>query len=70
MAKFTSRYPELTFYVDGVAKRFTNGTYETDDKATQDVLKSLTDVKAEPKAEEAKPAEKPKPAAKAKPSGK
>lgn len=65
MAKFTSRYPELTFYVDGVARRFTNGIFETGDKSTQDVLKTLTDVK---QTEEAKPAAKAK--ADAKPSGK
>lgn len=73
MAKYKSRYPELTFYVGSEAKRFTNGIYETDDKATQDVLNSLSDVAREaetvskPKASEPKPKA---PKAKAKPSGK
>lgn len=62
MAKYSSKYIELGFYVDGELKRFSNGAYVTGDKAEQDVLDGLTDVHRDdeqPKAE-AKPAAKPK----------
>ena len=50
MAKFTSRYQALGFYVKGELKRFSNGQYVTDDKDEVAVLNGLTDVE---KAEEA-----------------
>jgi len=68
MAKFTSRYQALGFYVKGELKRFSNGQYVTDDKDEVAVLNGLADVtkvldepKSEPKEEtktEAKPATK------------
>jgi len=69
MAKFTSRYRELTFYVDNERKQFANGVYETDDKQTIEALESLKDVQKvadEPKATKAEA----KPKAATKPSGK
>lgn len=56
MAKYTSRFKELSFYVGNETKRFSNGVYETGEKAEQGVLDGLADVKRldEPKAE-AKP---------------
>ncbi len=62
MAKYTSKYKELGFYVDDELKRFSNGVYEASGKEEQDVLNQLTDVQRvdeQPKAE-AKPAAKPK----------
>lgn len=54
--KFVSeKFPELTFYVDGVQKKFQQGVYETADKEEVAVLKQLTDAK-EVKAEAKKPA--------------
>lgn len=57
MAKYTSRYLELGFYVGGDLKRFSNGHYETTNKDELAVLDTLSDVKKE--AEE-KPAAAPK----------
>lgn len=68
MAKYTSRFQELAFYVNGERKQFTNGAYESTTKAEDSVLATLSDVKSveevapEPKAE-AKPVQ-----AKAKPA--
>lgn len=61
MAKFTSRFPELGFYVEGVLRKFHSGQYVTEDKAEISVLESLVDTVREEKAEEA-----PKPKAPAK----
>lgn len=57
MAKYTSRYKELTFYVGSERKKFANGVFSTDDKDAIAVLDTLRDVI---KAEEPKPAAKPK----------
>lgn len=66
MAKYTSRFKELAFYVNGERKQFTNGAYESSDKAEDSVLATLSDVTTvevvAPKAE-AKPVQ-----AKAKPA--
>jgi hypothetical protein len=66
MAKFTSRFPELGFYVGGELRNFYNSEYSTEDKADIEVLEKLADAVRIDKAEEA-----PKPAKKApKSSGK
>jgi hypothetical protein len=57
MAKFTSRFLELGFYVDGVLKNFVAGQYVTEDKAEIEVLSALLDV--ERIDEEPKKAEEP-----------
>lgn len=56
MAKYTSQYKELGFYVNGELKRFSNGQFETSDKDVVAVLDALVDVKKE--AEEKAPAKK------------
>ena len=63
MAKFTSRFPELGFYVDGVLRKFHSGQYVTEDKAEIAILEGLVDTVREEEAEEA-----PKPKAPAKKS--
>jgi hypothetical protein len=62
MTKFTSRYVELGFYVDGSYRQFRNGTYVTEDAAEIAVLDGLTsdvtrvdEPKVEKKAEESAP---------------
>ena len=67
MAKFTSRFPELGFYVGGELRKFYNGEFSTENKEEIEVLEKLADVvrtdkpKVEPKAEEApKPKKAPK----------
>lgn len=45
MALFTSRYEELTFYVDGKPRSFRHGKYRTEDKKEIAVLEKLADVK-------------------------
>lgn len=71
MAKYTSRYKELMFYVDNSPRKFTAGKFETDNKAEQEALAKLADVK---RVDEPKPAPQPKPEVapkvKAKSSGK
>ena len=64
MAKYTSQYPALGFYVNDELKRFNNGQYTTDDKDEIAVLDELTDVKKvdEPQATKQPEAEKPAPA--------
>lgn len=67
MAKYTSKYKSLGFYVNGVHKQFSNGIYETTDKEEIAVLSRVADAvkvdepqspqAAEPKTE-AKPATK------------
>jgi hypothetical protein len=44
MAEFKSRFLELTFYVNGVPKSFTDGRYVTEDKAEIEVLRGLVDA--------------------------
>jgi hypothetical protein len=46
MAKFTSRFPELGFYVGGEFRRFHMGEFTTEDKAEIEVLEKLTDASA------------------------
>jgi quercetin dioxygenase-like cupin family protein len=67
MAKFTSRFPELGFYVNGEHHKFHVGEYVTENADEIKVLKQLADTVRidEPKAEEA-----PKPKAPKKSSGK
>lgn len=52
--KYTSRYPELGFYVGGSLRKFNNGHYSTEDAEEIAVLDNLTDAQRidEPKAEE------------------
>lgn len=71
MAKYESKYKELMFYVDGSPRKFKAGRYSTDNKAEQDALAKLADVKRvdEPKPAAPKQSEE-KPKAKAKPSAK
>lgn len=52
--KYTSKFPNLSFYVEGERKYFSNGIYETTDKAAIAVLDAIKDVKKEA----AKPAAK------------
>jgi hypothetical protein len=47
MAKFTSKYAELGFYVNGEFRKFYAGEYTTEDKAEIDVLEKLLDAKRE-----------------------
>lgn len=66
MAKYKSKYPELSFYVDTERKKFSNGVFETNVKKEIDVLESLIDAVRvdEPKQEPKKVEEKPKPTTK------
>jgi len=50
MAKYKSRYPELSFYVDGVERKFSGGVYEAKSAVEVAVLNRLSD--AEPDTEE------------------
>ena len=67
MAKYTSQYPSLGFYVNDELKRFSNGEYNTDDKDEIAVLDALLDAKrvVEPKAQtkQTEAVEKPAPKA-------
>lgn len=57
MAKYTSKYPSLGFYVNGELKQFSNGSYVTDDKDVVAVLDGIIDaVKVDEPKTEAKPA--------------
>lgn len=56
MAKYTSQYKELGFYVNGELKRFSNGQFETTDKDAIAVLDGLSDAVKE--AETKAPAKK------------
>lgn len=60
MAKFTSKYPELAFYVGDELRKFYAGEYNTEDKAEIEVLERLTDAQreAEPEKPKAEPAPK------------
>lgn len=67
MAKYTSRYAQLSFYVDNVLKRFSNGEYNTINAEEIAVLDDLKDAIRvdEPKTEvaqttETKPEAKPR----------
>lgn len=44
MAKYTSRYAELSFYVNGELRKFHSGEYRTDDAAEIAVLDGLVDA--------------------------
>lgn len=61
MAKFTSRFPELSFYVGGDVHKFLAGGYSTEDKAEIEVLENLMDAQ---RVDEPKPEAKPKTSAK------
>ncbi|MGI1828786.1 hypothetical protein ACRPLG_02835 [Bacillus safensis] len=69
MATFESRYKELTFYVGGMPRKFSDGIYTTTDPEEIEVLTALVDAvctaKDEPKTED-----KPKPAPAKKPARK
>lgn len=54
MAKFISRFPELSFYVGDERKQFVAGEFKTEDAETIKVLESIKEVRQakEPKAEE------------------
>lgn len=45
MAKFVSRFPELSFYVGGKRKKFVAGQFVTNDGETIKALESIKDVK-------------------------
>ncbi|MNT90202.1 hypothetical protein D3C72_2310630 [compost metagenome] len=63
MAKYTSRYAELGFYVNGKFRRFTSGEYRTEDTEEIAVLGTLADATlTEESTEESavKPATKPR----------
>jgi hypothetical protein len=45
MAKYKSKYAELTFYVEGEAHSFKDGNLHTEDKEVIAVLDKLEDVK-------------------------
>lgn len=44
MAKYTSRYPELGFYVHNEFRQFYYGRYETDDAGVMAALDTLSDA--------------------------
>ncbi|MGF9711629.1 hypothetical protein [Paenibacillus naphthalenovorans] len=44
MAKYTSRYAELGFYVDGELRKFIGGEFRTDDAKMIAVLDALADA--------------------------
>jgi len=64
MAKYTSQYKSLGFYVKGELKRFSNGEYVTSNKDEIAVLDGLRDAKRidEPKTETKSEASARKPA--------
>lgn len=53
MAQYKSKYAELSFYVDGSIRKFSNGTFKTENKTETAVLDKLTDATRvdEPKTE-------------------
>lgn len=55
MAKYTSRYVELGFYVNGTVKRFASGQFVTEDAAEIAVLDALVDAKREDEVETKEP---------------
>lgn len=60
---YTSRYPELSFYVNGVERKFKDGVYTAKTPEEIAVLDRLTDVEHEPQEqpeETVKPAAKPR----------
>lgn len=69
MAKFSSRFPELGFYVGGELRKFYNGEFSTEDKSEIEVLEKLADAQRVDNPAEVAPKEKPKAPAK-KSSGK
>lgn len=44
VAKYTSKYPQLSFYVDGALKRFSNGEFNTIQTKEIAVLDGLKDA--------------------------
>lgn len=67
MAEFTSRFPELTFYVNEKPHKFNGGRFATDDEATITVLSNIIDAERVDEPTEEAPKEK---APAKKPSGK
>jgi hypothetical protein len=57
MAEFKSRYPELSFYVDGVRYKFRSGRLRTEDPA---VIEALSFIDGVERVDEPKPEPKPK----------
>lgn len=55
MAKYTSRYAELSFYVNGELRKFTAGEYKTEDAAEIAALDGLADAVRVDKPEEKAP---------------
>lgn len=55
MAVYKSRYIELSFYVNGEMKSFSNGQYNTDNEEEIKVLDNLTDVEKVKEQAEEKP---------------
>lgn len=45
MVEYRSRLKELSFYVNGKRKKFSEGVYKTNNKAEMKVLDTLADVK-------------------------
>jgi hypothetical protein len=54
MAKYTTRYASLGFYVGDVRKRFSGGEYVTEDAKEIAVLDALPEINREAEAEPAK----------------
>lgn len=60
MAVYTSKYPSLSFYVEGNRKQFSGGRFFTENKAEIEVLEKVVDaVRVEEPVKE-EPKEKPK----------
>ncbi len=58
MAVFKSKYNELSFYVDGQMKSFSNGHYSTDNAKEIKVLDGIVDAYRVDEPKETKPEEK------------
>lgn len=63
--EYTSRYPELGFYVNGECRYFRAGRYVAEDADTIAVLDSITDAERVQTEEDAKQVTEVKPARKA-----
>lgn len=60
MAEFKSRYPELTFFVNGKPHKFKNGRLVTEDKEVIAAAEKLFDVTRIDEGKEKSTEEKPK----------
>lgn len=54
MAVFECRYPEMVFFVNGEARKFSGGRYVTEDKDEIEQLSKMADVVRVDDAKEAK----------------